>query len=40
MFSEEMNERRGMPTAAWYKKVMTREFDPTKVVFLIFADRK
>ena len=27
-----------MPTNGWYKKVMTREFNPANSVFLIFAD--
>ena len=27
-----------MPTSAWYKKVLTREFDPATSVFVLFAD--
>jgi hypothetical protein len=31
-------KRRPYPSARWYGHIMTKEFDPAKVIFMVFSD--
>ena len=37
-FDERMQKARGMPSLDWYKHVLTTEFDPAKVTYLVVSD--